>query len=106
MVFAAQSDIALNVANVLHASVTLAERARVGKPPTSSLAAYELYIRARRTRGRTQEERLRARIGLLRKAVAIDPQFAQAYSDIANSYLLPRGLWRFVGDRQRSRSRP
>ncbi len=85
-VFKAQSDIALNVANVLKASVTLAERARVGKPPTSSLAAYELFMRARRPPGKTQEERLRAGIDLLRQAVAIDPSFAQAYGEIAHNF--------------------
>jgi tetratricopeptide (TPR) repeat protein len=82
-VFAAQSDIALRVGEALNASVTLEERARVGKRPTSSVAAYELYIRSRAVRGGTQE-RLASRIELLHKAVALDPQFAEAYSEIAN----------------------
>ena len=50
-VFAAQSDIALRVAEALNASVTLDEQARLGKRPTSSVAAYELFIRARSPRG-------------------------------------------------------
>jgi serine/threonine protein kinase/tetratricopeptide (TPR) repeat protein len=83
-VFAAQSDIALRVGDVLNASVTLEERSRVGKRPTSSVAAYELYIRSRTAQSKTQEERLASRIELLRKAVALDPQFAEAYSEIAN----------------------
>ena len=83
-VFAAQSDIALKVADVLNASVTLEERARVGKRPTSSLAAYELFVRARSARGKTPEERLKTSIDLLRQAIAIGPQFAEAYSEIAN----------------------
>jgi tetratricopeptide (TPR) repeat protein len=82
-VFAAQSDIALRVGDALNASVTLDERARVGKRPTSSVAAYELYIRSRTGQGKTQDERLASRIELLRKAVALDPQFAEAYSEIA-----------------------
>jgi len=85
-VFAAQSDIALRVGEALNASVTLDERARVGKRPTSSVAAYELFIRARNVRGKTPEERLTARIELLRKAVALDPQFAEAYCEIANAH--------------------
>ena len=85
-VFAAQSDIALRVSEALNASVTLEERARVGKRPTGSVAAYELFIRARNVRATTQEERLTASIELLRKAVALDPQFAEAYCEIANAH--------------------
>jgi protein kinase/serine/threonine-protein kinase len=86
-VFAAQSDIAVQVGKALNASVTLEEQARIGKRPTSSVAAYELFVQARgAVPGKTQEDRLRARIDLLSRAVAIDPQFAAAYSEIANYY--------------------
>ncbi len=44
-VFAAQSDIAVQVGRALNASVTLEEQARIGKRPTSSVAAYELFVR-------------------------------------------------------------
>jgi len=101
-VFAAQSDIAVQVGRALNASVTLEEQARIGKRPTSSVAAYELFVRARRPPGKTQEERHKARIDLLNRALAIDPQFAEAHSEIANSYYflgaygdrsaLPRGI--------------
>ena len=84
-IFAAQSDIALKVADVLHASVTLDEQARLGKRPTSSVAAYELFVRAENARAKTAEERLNIQIGLLRQAIALDPQFAEAYSEIANA---------------------
>jgi TolB-like protein/tetratricopeptide (TPR) repeat protein/tRNA A-37 threonylcarbamoyl transferase component Bud32 len=85
-VFAAQSDIAVQVGKALNASVTLEEQARIGKRPTSSVAAYELFVRARTAPGKSSEDRLQARIDLLNRAVAIDPQFAEAYSEIANAY--------------------
>ncbi len=84
-VFAAQSDIALRVAGALNASVTLDEQARLGRRPTSSVAAYELFVRARNPPSKTTEERLKARIDLLRQAVALDPKFAEAYSEIAHA---------------------
>jgi TolB-like protein/tRNA A-37 threonylcarbamoyl transferase component Bud32/Tfp pilus assembly protein PilF len=88
-VFAAQSDIALRVGQALNASVTLDEQARIGKRPTSSVAAYELLMRARKAPGNTSEERLKASIDLLHRAVALDPRFAEAYSQIASDcYLL------------------
>jgi adenylate cyclase len=95
-VFAAQSDIALKVADVLNASVTLDERARVGKPPTSSVAAYELFIRSRNPPGKTAEERFKAAHDLLRQAIGLDPQFAAAYSEIARRSSFEGAYW---GDR-------
>jgi len=85
-VFAAQSDIAVQVGKALNASVTLEEEARIGKRPTSSVAAYELFVQARTAPGKTNEDRLHAEIDLLNRAVAIDPRFAEAYSEIANAY--------------------
>jgi eukaryotic-like serine/threonine-protein kinase len=85
-VFAAQSDIALRVGDALNASVTLEEQARVGKRPTSSVAAYELYIRALNARGKTSEEHRAMQIELLRKAVALDPRFALAYAELGNAH--------------------
>jgi TolB-like protein/tetratricopeptide (TPR) repeat protein len=82
-VFTVQSDVALKVAAALNASVTLDERSRLGKRATSSVAAYELYMRSRTAEGKTPEERLKARIDLLRQALSLDPQFAEAYSSIA-----------------------
>jgi TolB-like protein/Tfp pilus assembly protein PilF/tRNA A-37 threonylcarbamoyl transferase component Bud32 len=85
-VFAAQSDIALQVGRALNASVTLDEQARIGKRPTSSIAAYELFRRAMNASGKTPEETLKARSELLREAVAADPQFAAAYGEMANAF--------------------
>jgi TolB-like protein/Tfp pilus assembly protein PilF len=84
-VFAAQSDIALRIGEALNASVTLEEQARIGKRPTSSVAAYELFVRARTAPGKTSEEKLKASIEMLRRAVALDRDFAEAYSQIANA---------------------
>ena len=88
-VFAVQSDIALRVADALKASVTLDEQARLGKRPTSNVAAYELLVRSR-TRSRGPREsvhsQLQAQIDLLQQAVALDPQFALAYGHMARLY--------------------
>jgi TolB-like protein/Tfp pilus assembly protein PilF len=84
-VFSAQSDIALRIAEALDATVTLEEQSRVGKRPTASVAAYQLFIRERSMRGGTRAMFLE-RIDLLNQAVALDPQFALAYTRIATHY--------------------
>ncbi len=84
-VFAVQSDIALRVSEALKASVTLEEQARLGKRPTSSVAAYQLFVRGRAMR-RSVRPQLLESLDLLRQAVALDPQFALAFSELAVRY--------------------
>ena len=84
-VFAAQSDIALRVAEALRASVTLEEQSRIGRKPTSSVAAYELYVRARAMPGGNHAALLQS-IDLLKQATALDPQFALAFALLASRY--------------------
>ena len=85
-VFAAQSDIALRVADALQASVTLEEQSRIGRKPTSSVAAYELFIRARALRGGFNHATLIESIDLLKQATTLDPQFALAFTEMASRY--------------------
>ena len=84
-VFSAQSDIALRIAEALQASVTLDEQSRVGRRPTSSVAAYQVFVRERTIRGSTRAK-FQERIDLLNQAVALDPKFALAYTRMATLY--------------------
>jgi TolB-like protein/Tfp pilus assembly protein PilF len=83
-IFAIQADIAMNIANAIGAEFSLAEQAALEKPPTSSPAAYALYLQAAdvfRSGGG-------ADLGhaLLDRAIAIDPAFARAYARKASLY--------------------
>ena len=76
-IFAIESDIAMNVANALQAEFSPAEQEAIEQIPTSSSAAYALYLQARSewlVGGRTAETN-----ALLDRALAIDPEFASAY---------------------------
>ena len=84
-VFSAQSDIALRIAEALQATVTLEEQSRVGKRPTGSVAAYQLFMQERAMGGGTRAKLLE-KIDLLNQAVALDPQFALAYTRMAIHY--------------------
>ncbi len=84
-VFAAQSDIALRVAEALQASVTLDEQSRIGTRPTGSVAAYQLYGRGR-AMSRSTRASLVESIDVLRQAVERDPQFALAWTEMAIRY--------------------
>lgn len=61
---------------------------------SSNPRAYEEYLRARATAGSLQPEEFRAHLASLRRAIALDPQFAAAYADLAVALSLghTRGL--------------
>ncbi len=84
-IFAIESDVAMNVANALETEFSLAERESLERPPTTSTAAYQFYLRALVVTGTssgaflTADERSLAN-AYLDQALAIDPQFALAYA--------------------------
>jgi TolB-like protein len=85
-IFAIESDIAMNVANAVGAEFSLAEQVALETPPTSSPAAYALYLQASDVGrgallGSTEEA-----LALLDLDIAIDPDFARAYAAKAQHY--------------------
>ena len=74
-VFAVQADIAMNIANALKAEFSPAEQRRLEQKPTSSPAAYALYLEARNADVQSFEKAQT----LLDRAIAIDPNFGRAY---------------------------
>jgi adenylate cyclase len=86
-IFAIQSDVAIQVANALHASLTSSELANIEKPPTNSTEAYTLYLQAlaieKTSDARTQSAAMIRTVPLLERAVELDPSFAQAYAALA-----------------------
>lgn len=86
-IFAIQSDVAIQVANAMNATITASELANIERPPTNSTVAYSLYLQAVAGTNSSielvlQEERGNT-ISLLERAIALDPAFAQAYSFLA-----------------------
>ena len=83
-VFAIQSEIAKTIAEQLQAKLSPNEKAAIEIPPTTDLAAFDLYTRAKTLLlsidfNVNQEQVLRQVIELLNQAVARDPAFFEAY---------------------------
>jgi adenylate cyclase len=78
-VFAIQADIAMNVASAMAMELSLEERAAIEREPTASTEAFVLFLRAREMMPTDRN----AAIGLLREAVEMDPEFAEARALIA-----------------------
>jgi len=85
-VFAIQSEIAKAIADQLRATLSPNEKTAIEQSPTSDLAAFDLYTRAKALLfpfGRNQA--LQA-IGLLNQAVTRDPEFLLAYCKLATAH--------------------
>jgi TolB-like protein/Tfp pilus assembly protein PilF len=99
-VFAIQSEIAKTIADQLQAKLSPNERKAIEQPPTTDLAAFDLYSRARTivlTTGYslTNEQDLRQAIELLDQAVSRDPSFFDAYCQLAYAH---ESIYAVVGD--------
>ena len=87
-VFAIQSEIAKAIADQLQAKLSPNEKKAIEQPPTTDLAAFDLYSRAKSlllTAGfsLTNEPDLHKAIELLDEAVKRDPSFFDAYCQLA-----------------------
>ena len=84
-VFAIQDEIANSIAAALQVVLTPERRARE-KPPTRSLEAYDYFLRGRQLFHQHRRKGLEAAIEMFERAVAIDPQYARAYAEIADCW--------------------
>ena len=92
-VFRVQSDIAERVAAQLDVALLEPERRAMEKKPTENLAAYDDYLRGKDYYNSIDLAGTELSIQLLQRAVAQDPQFAEAWAGLSMAY---RGLyWAF-----------
>jgi serine/threonine-protein kinase len=94
-VFAIQDEIASNVVSALRLKL-LGDELPIASHGTENIDAYNLYLRALYLSDRTTEADFLNAMEALKRAVEIDPNYAQAYALMADTHqLLVSG---FVGD--------
>ena len=91
-VFAIQSEIAKTIADQLRAAISPTEKSAVEKPPTTDVAAYDLYVQAQALYADTSDvvhakEKLPQMTQLLDQAVARDPTFLLAWCLLSKAHL-------------------
>ncbi len=87
-VFAIQCDIAREVADALKVRMLPNETRRIEKRPTKSAEAYALYLKGRYHWNERSKEQLFKAIEYFKQAVEIDPEYALAYSGMADCYIV------------------
>jgi serine/threonine protein kinase/tetratricopeptide (TPR) repeat protein len=86
-----QSDITRDILSSLRIRLSAAEQKRVGAAGTSNPEAYRLYLEGRQLwYGRTPNG-LKRSIDLFRQAIAADPNYALAYTGLADTYSVATG---------------
>ncbi len=90
-VFAIQSEIAKAIADQLQAKLSPNEKKAIEQPPTTDLAAFDLYSRAKSLLltanfSSTGDPDVRKAIELLDEAVKRDPSFFDAYCQLAGAH--------------------
>ncbi|HEV2138865.1 MAG TPA: adenylate/guanylate cyclase domain-containing protein [Nitrososphaerales archaeon] len=87
-IFAIQSDVAKQVADVLQVRLLSTDKMKLEKVPTSNIEAYTLYLKGQHYfyKAWGDSERLKTALVHFEEAVANDPNFALAYAQLAYCY--------------------
>jgi serine/threonine-protein kinase len=81
-----QQEIAREVSEHLRPKMTGAERGQIAKGNTANTEAYQLYLKGRYYWNKRTEDDLKKSIDFFQQAVALDPNYAQAYAGLADAY--------------------
>ncbi len=87
-ILALHSDVARAIARQIRIKVTPEEQKRLASTHVVNPRAYEAYLRGRYLWNKRTGQDMRKGIGYFEQAVDIDPNYANAYAGIADSYLL------------------
>ncbi len=83
--FALQDDVITKVVSAVSVTLTDNESAQIERPPTTNLRAYDHYLRAEQIGYIGGGAGLVETINLYKKAISIDPEFADAHAGLARA---------------------
>jgi TolB-like protein/tetratricopeptide (TPR) repeat protein len=86
-IFPVQTNVSTRVTEVLKLKLTTQEKASLSKTYSGNMEAYKLYLRGRFFWDKRNREGLDSAEACFNKALAIDPQYALAYSGLADCYI-------------------
>jgi adenylate cyclase len=84
-IFAVQDELTESIIAALQVTLTAVEQSRTARQYTSSLQAYDLFLRGRSYLRGSKQTHLKAQ-GLFDQAISLDPDFAAAYAEKSLTY--------------------
>ncbi|MBI3796275.1 MAG: tetratricopeptide repeat protein, partial [Deltaproteobacteria bacterium] len=98
-IFALQDEIVQKIVTTLKLQLTLEEQGFIVRKHTGNLEAYDVFLRGVESFWRlTKEANAQAR-QMYEKAIALDPQYAEAYAWLSSTYYM-QWIWRWNADSQ------
>ncbi len=88
---AVQNEIARDVSHKLRARLSGADERRATKAYTTNVEAYQLFLKGRFHVEKFTPQDTRKALAYFQQAIALDPNFAAAYANLAGTYLLLAG---------------
>jgi len=85
-IFALEDEVRGKIIKALSVKLTALEQQRAALKATTNVEAYDLLMKGRYQEGSFSRQGNERAIGFYRRAVAIDPGFAEAYARMANMY--------------------
>jgi TolB-like protein/Tfp pilus assembly protein PilF len=83
-----QNEIARDVSNKLKAKLSAAEQNKLNQAYTADPQAYQLYLKGQFLLNKATQESQKQGAEYFRQAIDIDPNFAEAYSSMADAYTI------------------
>ena len=90
-VFAVQDEMSRDIVKSLGMTPTASETQRIARPPTANLEAYDYYLRGEQAARTGRASALREALDFYARAVALDPDFAEAFAADARAAV---NVWR------------
>ena len=90
-VFAVQDEMSRDIVRALGMTPTASETQRIARPPTANLEAYDYYLRGEQAARTGRASALREALDFYAQAVALDPDFAEAFAADARTAVY---VWR------------
>ena len=94
-IFALEDEISQRVAQSLQIHLSSADVKSMARKPTQNTAAYDAYLKGRYFWNKRTADGVQRGLGYFRRAIQLDPHFAEGYEGIADSYAI-MGLYGFV----------
>ncbi len=85
-IFDLQTEVAKNITDHIEVFISPEEEKSISKQPTEDLVAYDYFLKGLEFFRQETAEGLHSAISWFEKAIEQDPQFAQAYANIAIAY--------------------
>ncbi|WP_298893719.1 adenylate/guanylate cyclase domain-containing protein [uncultured Psychroserpens sp.] len=87
-IFSLQTEVSEEIVDALQINLSFEEEQGLAVIPTQNIEAYKLFIEGRNEVDKRNKESIAKSILLYKEAIALDPNYALAYAEIANSYYL------------------